>query len=169
MGTPVTNANENVIWSAICMKKGTVPDAIVGETLPHSVAAWFQKNGRKAEIIESPNTNGGLNPLTTQYPALKMLYDIYHAGANSAAVKIASADPSNAHIAKGERLFLVSKLDGQDATHYVLARRDGGQSWIMNPDPGSDDQMDVPAVGAQFSTYGGKRKYVFTGIAVQVS
>ena len=113
MDTPVTNANENVIWSAICMKKGTVPDAIVGETLPHSVAAWFQARGRNADIIESPNTHGGNNPLTTQYPALEPLYQLYHAGANASAVNVVSADPSNAHIANGERLFLVAKLDGQ--------------------------------------------------------
>ncbi len=62
--------------------------------------------------------------------------------------------------------------DGSNLTHFILARRDAGHYWVMNPDGGSDTQDDdlftfLNTIGHQ-RRYGGV-PYVYTGICIWIS
>ncbi|WP_446810610.1 hypothetical protein ACH50O_03235 [Methylomonas sp. 2BW1-5-20] len=69
----------------------------------------------------------------------------------------------------GIRAMLISIImDGSGATHFILARKDGQDYWVMNPDGGTDeidnnlfDYIDKFEV----KTYGGV-DYLYTGICI---
>jgi hypothetical protein len=74
-------------------------------------------------------------------------------------------------------MFLVVKFANRNDLHYVLARNgdapNQNQCYIMNPDPGSDEQINLPMTGNYFTTNignhfgGGERRYRFLGIAIR--
>ncbi len=71
----------------------------------------------------------------------------------------------------GIRAMLISIImDGSGATHFVLARKDGGHYFVMNPDGASDEQDDnlFDYINSfTVKTYG-TVDYLYTGICVCV-
>jgi hypothetical protein len=71
------------------------------------------------------------------------------------------------------RVMLVCIIaDGTNRTHYLLARRDAGNYYVMNPD-GGVDTLDNNLF-TFVSTFGGVRNYggvpyIYTGIALWIS
>lgn len=174
LGRPVltTNDQEAALYAAIKIPDGS-PGA--GETLPSSILSYAQNEGLRAEIIESPQTAGLFGA--------KAMYQLYRYTLGTLGINPTSREPADADMDNNGRLFLVVKFNNSDSTHYVLARKDGGLTYLMNPDPGSDDQLPLPAFNDPLSTNrngvivhnggstandGGRRGYVFTGIAVRV-
>jgi hypothetical protein len=174
-----TNTEEQAIYNAI-KYAGFGPNLLgKDETLPSSVCTYAIGKGLHAEIIESPTTSGAL---LTRYPGAGGMYALYRA--NLGTLTLHSRDLAANDLNGDARLFLVMKFQSSDLTHYVLARKVNGQVYIMNPDPGSDEQMAIPAVGAALQTNnhgsltydpmqgrtvndGTLRNYVFTGIAIR--
>ena|SRR5262249_29192747 len=70
------------------------------------------------------------------------------------------------------RIMLVSIIANSGLMHYILARRDGGHYYVMNPDGGSDNQSDDIFTGYIDSynpkTIGGV-SYIYTGICVWIA
>ncbi|MBU6498899.1 MAG: hypothetical protein KGJ41_08705 [Rhodospirillales bacterium] len=167
-----TNTEEDAIYQAVKIPSGSLG---AGETLPSSVYAYALGKNLHAEIIESPQTAGAF--------ATKPMYQLYSYALGQAGIHPSVRELADADFAGNARLFLVVKFASSDLTHYVLARKDGAAVYIMNPDPGSDEAMALPAFGAAVSTNrggviihtptgtandGASRDYTFTGIAVRV-
>ncbi len=174
-GAPATtNTEEDTIYKAVRIPTGQLG---AGETLPSSVYSYAVGKGLHAEIIESPSTHGAYSG--------KNMYKLYrHAVAlGGLGGQLKSRDVADTDLDGNGRLFLVVKFTNSDSTHYILARKDGGRVFIMNPDPGSDDEMPLPAFNDPISTNSKgvlvydngttvndatHRNYVYTGIAVRV-
>lgn len=164
----LTDTQENLIYNAL-----KVPAGGLGafEILPHSIAEYMMLHGHQAEIIESSMTG---NILLTLHPGLAGMYALYTHGVTHSVFNKAMRDPQEADLANNARMFLVVKFAGSDLTHYVLARSELGQCYIMNPDPGSDEPLRFPMTGTFFKTNangagdGGPRQYKYLGIAVRV-
>ena len=174
-GAPATtNVEEDRIYQAVKIPSGQLGE---DETLPTSIYRYAVANGLNAVIIESSSTAGTFGG--------KDMYKLYRhmVAMEGLGAQLKSRDIADTDLDGNGRLFLVVKFTNSDLTHYILARKDGGRTFIMNPDPGSDDEMALPAFNARITTNskgvltydGGKtvndathRAYDYTGIAVRV-
>jgi len=76
-----------------------------------------------------------------------------------------------ADLTSGVRAMLISVImDGSGATHFILARYDGGHYWVMNPDGASDEQDDAlfDYIDKLTIRRYGRTNYLYTGICVCV-
>lgn len=182
LGVPAqtTNAEEDAIYKVVRFD-GFGPQKLgKDETLPSSVYDYATGKGLKAAIIESPNTS---KTLLQAFPGAAGMYQLYRAALGSR--KLENRDVQDSDFNDNGRVFFVVKFAASDLTHYVLGRKDGGQIYIMNPDPGSDEPMPLLKVGDSLATNNqgtlifnsgtaatendaDVRRYIFTGIAVRV-
>jgi hypothetical protein len=164
----LTDTQENLIYNALKVPRGGLG---AFEILPHSIATYMQQQGHQAEIIESPMTG---NILLNLHAGLGGLYALYTHGVNNSTFQKTIRDPQETDLANNGRMFLVVKFAGSNLTHYVLARSENHQCYIMNPDPGTDEQIRFPMTGTFIKTNRnnadgmGPRQYKFLGIAVRV-
>lgn len=170
----LTDAEEDTIYNSLKEPKGS---PLVDEILPNNIVAYMLKNGLTASIIESSNTT--LDLLKVRWKAnakLQGLYLFYDQGVTSSKLAKTTKDLDDTDLDNDARLFLVLKFKGKDALHYVLARKgdppNEKQCYIMNPDPGTDEAINLPKVGGPLKTNlgtpKGVREYIYLGIAVHV-
>lgn len=169
----LTDANETAIYNQLKIPQGNLG---AFEILPHSIATYMQNNHHHVAIIESQIT---ATVLLGAHPGLGGMYALYNQGVQNSHFNKVMRDPNFNDLANGARMFLVVKFANADLTHYVLARRgdppNQNTCYIMNPDPGTDEQINLPLVGTYFTTnarglFGvGARRYKFLGIAILVS
>lgn len=145
---------ESIVYAGLSEKAGAARHYI----LPHRIARHMITCGHAAQIIESLATAG----LAAADADLLAIYGLYTGGLGPLVRQMQNPGPG--HLGGGARMFLVLGLPG-GGLHYVLARNDGGQCYIMNPDGATDTQMAFPAIGA--CTIGAIH-YVFLGIAIRV-
>lgn len=129
---------------------------------------------RSARLVEDTHRTG---QFLTRFTGLATQYGTY-LGERTALGHLAGTVDNVAQLPAGHerRLLVVMFPKGSGyATHYVLARLDGGRVWIMNPD-GPSDTAFTPAEVANWMTgsltgtleIGTGHWYVYTGIQVVV-
>ena len=84
-----------------------------------------------------------------------------------------SPDPFKADDFKDSaRIFLCVIIVGQNLTHWVFARREGGKYYVMNPDPGLNAEMPDLLAWMNGSPFDVKNvcgvNYLFSGIVLRV-
>lgn len=172
-GVTVDNKNEMKIYNSLKIPSGKLGE---GEILPSSIAKYMQKEGHKVEFIESPLTKSSLHPKMSL--TIKAYYAEHEKALVNHQINRHFRDPKESDLHDNARLFLVLKFEKADKLHYVLARRgdspNQGKCYIMNPDPGENEQIGLPMAGNYFKTNigghfsGFERRYRFLGIAIRV-
>src|SRR5262249_37417975 len=111
------------------------------ESLISKMVAELRKHGLNAQLIEDVDRTG----IFKGQPAFSTPYNDYRTDVTNARLVIEtrkSPDPFSADdFRESARIMLVVIILGQDLTHWVLARREGGKFYVMNPDPGTNVEM----------------------------
>lgn len=160
------DANANRIYLNI--QKGMHDESLISK-----MVAELRKHGLKVQLIEDVDRTGVFKGL----PGFSVPYSDYLKDVASASLTIEtrkSPDPFNEDDFKASaRIMLVVIIVGQNLTHWVLTRREGGKYYVMNPDPGKNAEMidllawmNSPATTVK-DVCG--VKYMFAGIILRVT
>jgi hypothetical protein len=149
-----------------------IQKGIHDESLMSKMVAELKKHGLKVQLIEDEDRTGVFKSL----PAFSGPYSDYRSDVASAALTIEtrkSPDPFKADDFKDSaRILLVVIIVGQNLTHWVLARREGGKYYVMNPDPGKNAEMPDLLTWMNGAATDVKDvcgvKYMFAGIILRV-
>jgi hypothetical protein len=163
LNAPVDNTTEQIIYSST----QRAPQA---ESSPAKVVKTAQGiGGAQAWILEAPFRTGVL--MANAPRQLVPAWAEYTAELWSNWVWRTPRALSAADLGQGVRAMLISVIVASGLTHFVLARQDAGQYWVMNPDGGTDQQdANLFDYINNFSIHQyGAVNYLYTGICVCVS
>lgn len=150
-----------------------IQKGIGDESLISKMVVELNKHGLKAQVIEDEDRTGVFKGM----PAFTVPYSDYRNDVSKASLTIdvrKSLNPFKADDFKDSaRIFLCVIIVGQDLTHWVLARREGGKFYVMNPDPGLNAEMPDLLTWMTGSPVDVKDvcgvKYLFSGIVLRVT
>lgn len=160
----ITHATEMAIYQNIW--RGDGPD----DSPVSYVVNFFIGNDRSAELFEDQERIADIMAIVG---AMAGPYGQHRGELDSAGVTGTVGALSPEHFADNARVLLVALIDGNYATHYLLARQDAGGLWVMNPDGGTDTQEPDLFTWANGQAGGAARignvDYIFSGIFVRVT
>lgn len=157
------------IWGN-CKRSDTVGEE---EIFPSSAMLSVRSKGALAEIYEDKTITAALK----QFAPVD--YGQYKSGLKSSGItRNGKLDLSSAFQNEARVFIIVGFMDmGHSGpklmTHTVLARKDQGSIWVMNPDGKSDTQYSEGEIttflnGQQAPTAFAGKSYLATGIAIRI-
>ncbi|GGB82510.1 hypothetical protein GCM10011352_05430 [Marinobacterium zhoushanense] len=160
----INAATEMKIWQNIWQaKKEESPIAYV--------ANFFIGNGKKAQLYED---QARIVDLMDGNPdAMAQAYGAHRDQLASTGMTGQISALNASHFDNDARILLVVLIASTGQGHYLLARKDGGNIWVMNPDGGRDTQQPnlyawTSGKVGSVANVGGV-DYIFTGIFVRVT
>lgn len=168
----LTKETEQKIWKNIRQDK----DDEESESPIAFLANFFIGNNRKVNIFEDTNRITALRKIPEMDKAYKQHVDeLITTGIKdlAAGVLVKNAPLSLASFNNDAHVILVAIIKDTGLTHYVLARKDKGDIWVMNPDGGTDTKQPnlikwaTGAVGEVAKI--GNLNYIFSGVYLRVT
>jgi len=165
IGAPQINATTELqIWNNIWRGEGPSESPIA------YVANFFIGNGRNTQLYED---QARIADIMAFNPMMAGPYGQHRDELLSTGMTGQVSPLLPGHFANNARILLVVIIADTGLTHYLLARQEEGEIWVMNPDGGNDTQQPDLFAWAN-GPAGGKAKtggtyYIFTGIFVHVT
>jgi hypothetical protein len=126
-----------------------------GDSLPHRVAQFLAQHRCPVTVIEDRNRVNALVPAVGgTAPAMLGFFRGGMAGENWCTMEDRALNLTS-DFNNFARIMLVCVIAGMNgATHYILARREAGHYWLMNPDGGAlNDPVNQPWTAQQFAAF----------------
>lgn len=176
-GENLNSHKELMIWGNIKRGKNT-KGLSVNETEPAKVVQYLTAKKRTVEVIENQDKT---NLLRTAIPDLKVPHDFYKKQLSNNSIKRTLEPLADKHFKDDARIMLIVAFqEGKSMpTHSVLARKDSGKIYVMNPDEGCDigftstdfwNFVGWKKLPAPMQTIGkSKAVYMFTGISLRIT
>jgi hypothetical protein len=142
-------------------------------SLASKVAAYLYAHKLRLQLIEDKDRT---DVIRASSAAFDLIYRTYKIDVRGSAVARFRRRGGNAFTAADfdddARLMFLAMVVGSTGTHWLLARRDGGDFWVMNPDGGSDSRITnlltwMNGAWTTMQTIGGAN-YLFSGTALRV-
>lgn len=142
-------------------------------SLASKVAAYFYAHKLRLQLIEDKDRT---DVIRASSAAFDLVYRTYKIDVRGSAVARFRRRGGNAFTAADfdhdARLMFIAMVVGSTGTHWLLARRDGGDFWVMNPDGGSDSRITnlltwMNGAWTTMQTIGGAN-YLFSGTVLRV-
>lgn len=142
-------------------------------SLASKVAAYLYAHNLRLQLIEDKDRT---DLIRASSAAFDLVYRKYKIDVRGSAVARFRRRGGNAFTAADfdddARLMFIAIFAGSPGTHWLLARRDGGDFWVMNPDGGSDSRITnlltwMNGAWTTMQTIGGAN-YLFSGTVLRV-
>jgi hypothetical protein len=142
-------------------------------SLASKVAAYLQTHKLNLELIEDKDKTDLIRASSAPFD---LVYRRYKIDVRGSAVVRFRRRGGNAFTAtdfdNDARLMFMAILVGATGTHWLLARRDAGDFWVMNPDGGSDSRITnlltwMNGAWTTMQSIGGVN-YLFSGTVLRV-
>jgi hypothetical protein len=142
-------------------------------SLASKTAAFLYAHKLRLQLIEDKDRTDAIRASS---PAFDLVYRKYKIDVRGSAVARFRRRGGNTFTAADfdddARLMFIAVVVGSTGTHWLLARRDGGDFWVMNPDGGSDSRITnlltwMNGAWTTMQTVGGAN-YLFSGTVLRV-
>jgi hypothetical protein len=169
----ISNRAENIIYTLVQRAPGSVTNVA-------KLVNFLVSSGRDAVVHEDIVFTGALlaNPRLGGGPGgpLTAEYNLYRAERGRLVAATRGADRAVASLVGANRVMVAVAFigGGGPLAHFLLARIDGGQIYVMNPDGASDTLISVADWTTWTTTPGdfrnfGVTNYMYLGIHVVIS
>jgi hypothetical protein len=142
-------------------------------SLASKAAAFFYAHKLRLQLIEDKDKTDAIRASS---PAFGLVYRKYKIDVRGSVVARFRRRGANAFTAADfdddARLMFIAMVAGPPGIHWLLARRDGGDFWVMNPDGGSDSRITnlLTWMNGAWTTMQtiGRANYLFSGTVLRV-
>ena len=142
-------------------------------SIASKVAAFLYAHRLRLELIEDKDKTDIIRACSAPFDLTYRRYKIDVRGTAVARFRRRGGNAFTvADFDDDARLMFIALAVGSAHTHWLLARRDGGDFWVMDPDGGSDSRITnlltwMNGAWTTMQTIGGAN-YLFTGTVLRV-
>jgi hypothetical protein len=142
-------------------------------SLASKVAAYLYAHKLRLQLIEDKDKTDVIRASSAAFDLTYRTYKIDVRGSAVARFRRRGGNPfTAADFDDDARLMFIAMVVGSTRNHWLLARRDGGDFWVMNPDGGSDSRITnlltwMNGAWTTMQTIGGAN-YLFSGTVLRV-
>jgi hypothetical protein len=142
-------------------------------SLASKTAAFLYTHKLRLQLIEDKDRTDAIRASSSAFDLVYRKYKIDVRGSAVARFRRRGANAfTAADFDDDARLMFIAMLVGSTGTHWLLARRDGGDFWVMNPDGGSDSRITnlLTWMNGAWTTMQtiGAASYLFSGTVLRV-
>lgn len=178
-----TSTCELSIWKEINDLQVNKDDPNDNQCTPLSLVEFMHDRGLSVAIVhDATRVEKVLKAWSKNYPELRGFYKdnftVPLAEVSSTIANVQSGINFPGDFNKDARVILLCLIQGGDPPsplHYLLARKDGNDYYVMNPDGGSDTPLNRVALQGFLTedvslgvSISGPTNYIYTGIALIV-